>query len=624
MKINGSHLTDEQGRVLMLRGVNLGGSSKVPFKPDCATHLIENFYDHRNVSFTGRPFPPDEADIHFKRLSSWGFTFLRFIVTWEAIEHAGPGIYDEDYLDYLHEIISIADKYGISVYIDPHQDVWSRFTGGDGAPGWTLEAAGFEIRNFTESGAAVIHSKYGDPLPNFYWPTNGSKLAAATMFTLFFGGNDFAPWTKIDGMPVQEFLQTHYINAFKKAAEHLSDLPNIAGYGSMNEPYPGYIGWRDLTIEGGTLTLGDTPTPYQSMLLGDGYSQEASFWEMGFLGLKKTGKRLLNKSNLRAWQNGKNCIWKDNGVWNTGTYGNPELLKPDYFFRVNGREVNFSRDYLLPFIKKYSDEIRKIVPDALIFVETETGTCPSGWGNDYPSGIVYAPHWYDAFVMAKKNYLKHMAADFFTHKPVFFSGNIKRSYIKQLGKLKKDSERELGGAPVLLGEFGMPFDLKKNLFFKTGKFTKHEIIYNRSFSSIEANLLNCTLWNYTADNSLKHGDSWNSEDFSIYCPELRDNPDDINSGGRALRAAVRPYPAAVPGIPQKLSFDMHTGYFEFTFRHSDENSAPTLIFIPEIQYPDGFAVEISDGKYEIQSGKQQLLYMHTFNLNEHTIKIFRK
>ena len=122
----------------MLRGVNLGGSSKVPYTPNGATHLREKFFDHRHVSFIGRPFPLEEADEHFGRLRTWGLTFLRFLVTWEAIEHAGPGIYDLDYLDYLHAIIQKAAEHGLTVFIDPHQDVWSRFSGGDGAPGWTL------------------------------------------------------------------------------------------------------------------------------------------------------------------------------------------------------------------------------------------------------------------------------------------------------------------------------------------------------------------------------------------------------------------------------------------------------------------------------------------------------
>ncbi|TMD48893.1 MAG: glycoside hydrolase family 5 protein, partial [Chloroflexi bacterium] len=128
ISIEGSHFKDEHGRTLILRGVNLGGSSKVPCSPNGATHIREGFFEHRAVSFVGRPFPLEEADEHFTRLREWGLTCLRFLVTWEAIEHAGPGIYDEAYLDYVYAIIKKANEYGFSVLIDPHQDVWSRFS----------------------------------------------------------------------------------------------------------------------------------------------------------------------------------------------------------------------------------------------------------------------------------------------------------------------------------------------------------------------------------------------------------------------------------------------------------------------------------------------------------------
>lgn len=122
-------------------------------------------YNGADVSFVGRPFPLEEADEHFSRLASWGQKFLRLLVTWESIEHEGPGIYDIEYLDYLEGIVEVVARNGISLFIDPHQDVWSRWTGGDGAPMWTLEAVGFDPSKLHESGAALLHQEMGALYP---------------------------------------------------------------------------------------------------------------------------------------------------------------------------------------------------------------------------------------------------------------------------------------------------------------------------------------------------------------------------------------------------------------------------------------------------------------------------
>ncbi|MDP3178962.1 MAG: cellulase family glycosylhydrolase, partial [Spirochaetaceae bacterium] len=143
MEIVGNCWRDAEGRRLILRGVNLGGDCKVPARPDGWTGERRGFYG-RDVSFVGRPFPLDRAEEHLGRLKRWGMDFLRLVVTWEAVEHAAPGVYDLEYLDYLEAVIAKAGDMGFSVYVDPHQDVWSRWTGGDGAPLWTLEAVGFK------------------------------------------------------------------------------------------------------------------------------------------------------------------------------------------------------------------------------------------------------------------------------------------------------------------------------------------------------------------------------------------------------------------------------------------------------------------------------------------------
>ncbi|MFH2102416.1 MAG: cellulase family glycosylhydrolase [Chloroflexota bacterium] len=619
LRIEDSHFKDEDGRTLMLRGVNLGGSSKVPSRPDGATYRRDGFFDHRQVSFVGRPFPLEDADEHFTRLRAWGFTFLRFLVTWEAIEHSGPGIYDEAYLDYVRDIVIRAREHGIRLFIDPHQDVWSRFSGGDGAPGWTLEAVGFDITRFAETGAAIVHATHGDPFPMMIWPTNASKLAAATMFTLFFGGNDFAPETKINGEPAQDFLQRHYINAIRQVALRLQGLDNVVGYDTMNEPLSGYIGHADLNTA--KTSMGLSPSPFQGMLLGAGIPQEVPFWALRTASVKKTHHQRLNPTGQYAWLDGHGCVWRQHGVWDSGPAGAAQLLRPDHFSRVRGRRVDFAQDYYLPFAKRFAAAIRSVDPHAMIFVEIQTAKPPPRWDGGDAGRVVYAPHWYDGLVLVKKNYHPFIAIDFHNYNPVFGARAIRKSFADQLARFKQHASDYLGGAPTLLGEFGIPFDMRAKKAFRNGDFGLQTKALDRTFQAIEANLLDCTLWNYTADNTNARGDLWNDEDLSLFSRDQQDNPADIHSGGRALRAAVRPYPVATAGEPLRLKFDLRRRRFEFTFRHDPDVTGPTEIYLPDIQYPQGCHVQVSDGTFELHSEQRMLIYHHGLERREHTVRI---
>jgi len=76
-----------------------------------------------NISFDGNPFTLEETEGFFKQLKNAGETSVILVVTWQAIEHEGTGIYDEAYLAYLRKILLIADKEGFSVYIKTHKDL---------------------------------------------------------------------------------------------------------------------------------------------------------------------------------------------------------------------------------------------------------------------------------------------------------------------------------------------------------------------------------------------------------------------------------------------------------------------------------------------------------------------
>ncbi|KAG0232747.1 hypothetical protein BGX31_005022 [Mortierella sp. GBA43] len=172
---------------------SMGGKGAVPGV--IYSYVDEHFFNHREVSFVNRPFPLPEAEIHFERLARWGCQCLRVLVPWEALEHGGPGIYDEEYIEYLIKLLKIAAKYGLKCFLDPHVDCWSRFTGGSGMPGWTIDLAGLDMTKFEQPGAAVVHNTYEEKnnYPKMIWATNSIKTAAATMYTLFFAGQIFAP-----------------------------------------------------------------------------------------------------------------------------------------------------------------------------------------------------------------------------------------------------------------------------------------------------------------------------------------------------------------------------------------------------------------------------------------------
>lgn len=93
LNIDGPYFRDEHNRQVTLRGVNVASDAKMPTKPNLLSHVLEDFFDGDNVSFIGRPFTLEDADIHFQRLRNCGYNVIRYIYTWEAIEARGPYVF---------------------------------------------------------------------------------------------------------------------------------------------------------------------------------------------------------------------------------------------------------------------------------------------------------------------------------------------------------------------------------------------------------------------------------------------------------------------------------------------------------------------------------------------------
>jgi hypothetical protein len=446
------------------------------------------------------------------------------------------------------------------------------------------------------------------------------------MFTLFFGGNDFAPAAKVEGQPVQEYLQGHLLNAYKKVAERLKGLPAVMGYDTMNEPFRGYIACRDLNSTNWYhYKKGECPTAFQGMTLGAGIPQEVEVWQ-SFLP-KLLGKKLLNTGGVKAWKEGCDCVWKANGVWDLDKAGKPILLQPDYFSARNGRVINFTTDYQKLYFDRFAAAIHSVDPDtAILITPPNVDYTPPPMGEDNSRHIIYKPHWYDDVHWVTKSYHFFPNAlvgnDKLTGKPVIgLPGKVQASFIDQMRRIKELGNALCGGVPTVIGEIGICYDMNKKEAYKTGDFGAHVKEWDRLFKALDANLLSYNLWTYDAFNDNKYGDHWNLEDFSIYGLDERKDPSDIDSGGRALQAVVRPYPRAVAGELIKFSFDIKSRVFELQFRHDPAIDKPTEVFIPAYQYPRGYAVKLSDGSSVRDAANQLLIYTHSPDRDTHIVKV---
>lgn len=146
--------------------------------------------------------------------SRHGFNLVRLGIFWDGVEPQ-PGAYDDTYLGRVKEAVEQAEKYGMYVFLDMHQDLYSvKFI--DGAPIW-----------------ATLDEGLPHPEECNIWYEAYVKSPAIMKAADNFWAN--APAS--DGVGLQE----HYDRMWEHIAKYFAECTNLIGLEPMNEPYMGSI-----------------------------------------------------------------------------------------------------------------------------------------------------------------------------------------------------------------------------------------------------------------------------------------------------------------------------------------------------------------------------------------------
>lgn len=397
------------------------------------------------------------------------------------------------------------------------------------------------------------------------WSTNYGRLVSQTVFTLFFAGKDFAPKCIIDGQNIQDYLQSHYIEAMGRLADLIREIgPDllddcILGWDSMNEPFEGLVGWEDLNRtpqkQGSTLKKGTYPTPAQSFRLGMGEAQKVDFYNFGSFGPSRHGSVTIDPKGQKVWgqtgdedSNGVNakwgwrrdvtkwplgtCIWALHGVWDieTNFVNRPEYFR---FHPETGTEVHFIADYWRPLFIAYGRRIRKAHPEAILFIQPPVFAQPPTVAEDELKGrCAYTGHYYDGLTLVTRHWnwfnadaLGLLRGKYYSTLQAVKIGEsaIRKSLQEQLGILKDDA-KILGPYPSVIGEIGIPYDMDGKRSYGWTDGGKYKGDYSRQERALDASLngcdgpnaLNWTVWTYCPDHCHNWGDGWNMEDLSLW------------------------------------------------------------------------------------------------------------
>jgi endoglycosylceramidase len=226
------------------------------------------------------------------------------------------------------------------------------------------------------------------------------------------------------------------------------------------------------------------------------------------------------------------------------------------------RDVDeFKREILTPFHTRGARLINDWAPEHLVFFGSpgiDALGPVSFWGEPGGENLVFAPHLYDAGLIAGHAWSGQEPDG-------TFAGFI--------------DHRSRTGHPILLGEFGVGHTS-----------TGGEPWFDRVMDLIDQHRIHATVWEYSINEEL-----WNGEDLSVVAPDGTERD--------MLDLYVRPYMAAVSGKFESFTWNRCEGVA--TCRWT-AGSGVTEIALPRRRFPHGPTdLKVSGGRpdYDAKSGQ---------------------
>ena len=277
------HFVDESGRVRIFNGMNI---------------------DDKQI---GEAFRYELDEAFFGKYTANGFDLIRLAVQWANIEPA-PGKYSESYLASIDRIFELAEKYGVYILLDMHQDLYSGFGGvggGDGAPDWACLTDGYKATPYRFVWAeAYVFGKWVHRCFDHFWR------------------ND----------PVEgKGLQDRYADLWRMLAGRYGDSPALFGFDLLNEPAPGSAAKK--------MVAALAKSGVRQFFTSKKIKRTAIVSAL----LKKDPKKMLDSI--------------------------PGAIVRDIVKAVDPLEAAFDADYYGPFLNKMAAAIREVTPNGILMIE---------------------------------------------------------------------------------------------------------------------------------------------------------------------------------------------------------------------------------------------------------------